>query len=144
MECFSHLLIALRCRAFKERASQLLGQCRSFTFGYLSFVFEIRFVSDDGDHGFLLKWVDKVHQALHVLEAFPISYRVDEHQSVGPERPTSDTLFTNRLGQKEEVQVNIKFKAIKTRISVSLELTFTRFVNFFFSNIFEKVSAVKW
>lgn len=61
-------------------------------------MFKIRFVSDDGDHGFLLDWVDKGHEVLHVLEAFPISYRVDEHQSVGPNRPISDTLFSNRLG----------------------------------------------
>ena len=130
MKSFSYLLKTLRCRAFKERASQLLCQCRSFTFGYLSFVFEIRFVSDDGDHGFLLKWVDKVQQVLHVLEAFPISYRVDEYQSVGPDCPTSDTLFTNGLGQKQEMQVKITFKAVKTRISVSLRLTRSYYVNF--------------
>ena len=75
---------------------------------------------DDGDHGFLLKWVDKGHEVLHVLEAFPICYRVDEHQSVGPIRPISDILLSNRLGQKEEIQVKIKFRAVKNRISVSL------------------------
>lgn len=94
-------------------------------------MFEIRFVSDDGDHGFLLDWVDKGHEVLHVLETFPISYRVDEHQSVGPNRPISDTLFSNRLGQKQEKQIKIKFKAVKNRITISLELTFKRFVNFF-------------
>ena len=64
----------LRMPNLQRTSIVIFLQVRRLLFGYLSFVFEIRFIAEDDDDRFLLKRINEIMEVLYFLEAFPIGY----------------------------------------------------------------------
>lgn len=85
VKCFRDFLVPFGSRALDEAALQVFGKLGAFVFGYLSFVLEVRLISDNYDDGLLFEGNQRFVEVKKLVETLSVGYGIDKENTICPD-----------------------------------------------------------